>query len=585
MKSNNPTPNKNTIDLTQGSVGKLMFKLALPVVISQLVNTLYNIVDRMYIGHIPETGVDALTGLGLCFPIILIVSAFSLMFGMGGAPNASIQMGKGNNDKAEQILGNCFSALICSSFILMGIIFFFGEDLLYLFGASDITIHYALQYLNIYIIGTPFVQISLGMNMFITAQGFTKFSMITVLIGAITNIILDPIFIYGFGMGVQGAGLATIISQFIAACWVLKFLFGNKTTLKLKKENMKIKKEIITPVIALGVSPFIMQSTESLLNIAFNSSLSKYGGDLAVSTMTIISSIMTLCYMPLSGFNQGIQPIISYNYGAGRIDRVRQAVMLSINICFVYTIISWFALMNFTEVFISIFNNDPELVTFATSGVKLYFAAIFFLGLQISCQQTFVALGFAKVSLVLALLRKVIILIPLIYILPMFIEDKVYAVFLAEPVADTLATAITVLTFIMIMRKTLANSNEETENTTENVANTNNNVEKIKEKMAEQERKVQEVKLQKAKENELDKTVEQQKVKETPKVEEPPVVEEIKVARKEITKEDLLNDPSMFTTTAKMTGVINGQETTSLTYEKNNDEAFIKVTVHSSDDD
>lgn len=436
-----------------------MLKLAFPTVLSQIVNMLYNIVDRMYIGHIPETGVDALTGLGLCFPIILIVSAFSSLFGMGGAPNAAIEMGRSNNAKAEHILGNCFSSLICCSIVLTTIILTFGEKLLYLFGASDVTVYYGLEYLQIYAIGTIFVQLSLGLNMFITTQGFTKYSMTTVLIGAIINIILDPIFIYGFNLGVRGAAIATTIAQCASACWVLRFLLGPTTVLKIKKENLAWKKEIIAPVVALGLAPFVMQSTESLLNIAFNSSLSKYGGDLAVGTMTILSSVMTLCFMPLSGMNQGAQPIISYNYGAKRYDRVKEAFKIQIAICGGFTTLVWILAMCVPQIFIAIFNNDPELVELATWSMRIYMAGIFSLGFQSSCQQTFVALGYAKISLVLALLRKVILLIPLIYILPMFFENKVFAVFLAEPVADILATSITVTTFVTVIKKNFAVQN------------------------------------------------------------------------------------------------------------------------------
>lgn len=442
-------------DLTQGSVGKLLFKLAFPAVVSQIVNMLYNIVDRMYIGHIPDTGVDALTGLGLCFPIIMIVTAFSSLFGMGGAPNAAIEMGRGNNEKAEQILGNCVSSLICCSIVLTTFILAFGENLLYLFGASDITVFYGLEYLQIYAFGTIFVQIALGLNTFITTQGFAKYSMRTVLIGAVINIILDPIFIYVLDLGVRGAALATTIAQAASACWVLKFLLGPTTILKIKKENLKWKKEIITPIIALGLAPFVMQSTESLLNIAFNSSLAKYGGDIAVGTMTILSSVMTLCFMPLTGISQGAQPIISYNYGAKRLDRVKETFKLQIIVCGTFTTLVWIATMSMPQVFISIFNNDPELVELATFSMRVYLAGIFSLGFQTSCQQTFVALGYAKISLLLALLRKIILLIPLIYILPMFFEDKVFAVFLAEPISDITAATITVTTFICVLRKTI----------------------------------------------------------------------------------------------------------------------------------
>lgn len=440
-------------NLGQGSVKKLIFMLAIPTVISQVVNMLYNIVDRMYIGHIPEIGVDALTGLGLCYPIIMIVSAFSYLFGIGGAPKAAIEMGKGDNKKAEKILGNCTASLVIAALVLMSVLLIWGEDLLYLFGASENTITYAFSYLQIYAIGTIFVQISLGLNMFITTQGFTKYSMMTVLIGAVLNIILDPIFIYLFDMGVQGAALATTISQAVSAIWVFKFLTGKKTALKIRKENLRVKKEILLPVLALGISPFIMNATESILNICFNVSLQKYGGDLAVGTMTILSSVFLLCLMPLQGICQGIQPIISFNYGANKIDRVKEAIKIQLIVCFVFTSAYWALLMLFPETFISIFNTDADLVELATWALKIYAFGTFALGIQISCQQTFMALGQAKVSLLLACLRKIILLIPLIFILPNFFENKVFAVFLSEPISDITAAAITAITFIVVMKK------------------------------------------------------------------------------------------------------------------------------------
>lgn len=446
--------NKST-DLSEGSVKSLLFKLALPTVISQVVNMLYNIVDRMYIGHIPEVGVQALTGLGLCFPIIMLISAFSSLFGMGGAPKVAIEMGKGNNEKAEKIIGNCTSALFISSMILMLFLYTFSENLLYMFGASSETIGFSLDYLNIYLLGTVSVQFALGLNPFITTQGFTKYSMTTVLIGAICNIILDPIFIFGFNMGVKGAGLATIISQTISALWVLKFLLGDKTILKIKKENLKIKKDIILPVLALGLAPFVMMSTESILNISFNSSLQKYGGDLAVGSMTILSSIMSMIFMPLQGISQGAQPIISYNYGAGNLDRVKETFKLQLIVCTAFTTITWFFIMIFPEFFIGIFNNDDSLMEMATWSIRIYLFGSFMLGIQTSCQQTFIALGYAKISLLLACLRKIILLIPLIFILPNFFEDKVFAIFLAEPIADITATIITLTVFCITAKKVL----------------------------------------------------------------------------------------------------------------------------------
>ena len=441
--------------LGEEKIGKLIFMLAVPTVISQLVNMLYNIVDRMYIGHIPEVGAEALTGLGLCFPIIMLVSAFSSLFGMGGAPQAAIEMGKGNNKKAEKILGNCVCALLSVALVLMVVLFLFGEDLLMLFGASENTIGYALDYLNVYAFGTIFVQIALGLNPFITTQGFAKYSMITVVLGAVLNIVLDPLFIFVFDMGVSGAATATIISQAASAIFVLTFLLGKKTTLKIRKENLRIDKKIMLPVVALGVSPFVMQSTESILNICFNVSLQKYGGDIAVGTMTIIGSVMQLAYMPMQGISQGAQPVTSYNYGAGKMDRVKAAIKIQIIACSVFAVTVWAAVMCFPQVFIGIFNKDPELMSMATWAMRVYAFGIFSLGVQMACQQTFVALGFAKVSLLLACLRKIILLIPLIFILPNFMDNKVLAVFLAEPVADILAAATTFTVFMVMARKHL----------------------------------------------------------------------------------------------------------------------------------
>ncbi len=446
---------KNAPDLGTGSVGRLMFQLAVPAVLSQLVNMLYNIVDRMYIGHIPVTGADALTGLGLCFPIIMIVSAFSSLFGVGGAPRAAISMGRQENDKAEQILGNCTAALLATAVVLMAVLFLFSENLLMLFGASEVTLPYALSYLRIYTFGTIFVQISLGLNLFITTQGFAKYSMTTVLIGAITNIILDPIFIFGFNMGVQGAALATTIAQAVSAIWVIRFLTGKKTTLRIKQEYLRLRADVLLPCIALGLAPFVMQGTESILNITFNVSLQKYGGDLAVGAMTILSSSMMLCFMPLQGITQGVQPIISFNYGAEKYDRVRTAIRLQIIVCTLFTATAWALFQMFPQVFIGVFNNDPALVEITTWTMRVYFAALFTIGLQVSCQQTFVSLGYAKISLFLACLRKLILLIPLIFILPNFMENKVLAVFLAEPVADIIAVSVTLIVFLIVMRKEL----------------------------------------------------------------------------------------------------------------------------------
>ena len=438
---------KSTIDLGSGNVGKLLLKLAVPAVIAQIINLLYNIVDRIYIGHIPGVGTSALTGVGLCMPILMLVNAFATLAGAGGAPRAAIAMGQGRKEDAEQILGNCFSTLLIIAVILTVGLSIYAEPLLWLFGASENTIPYALDYMKIYLLGSIFVLIVLGMNTFITTQGFAKFAMLTTVIGAVINIILDPIFIFVFGLGVKGAALATILSQCVGCIWVIKFLTGKKTILKLQIKNLRLKGAVILPCLALGISSFIMLSTESLLSISFNSSLSKYGGDLAVGAMTIITSVSQLITLPLSGICQGAQPIISFNFGAGNKDRVISTFKYTCIICASYTTLGWLLTLLVPNLFASIFSSDAALIEYTSWCMRVYMAGIFAFGFQICCQQTFVALGQAKTSLLLACLRKLVLLIPLIFILPLFIENKVFAVFLAEPISDILAASVTTLMF------------------------------------------------------------------------------------------------------------------------------------------
>lgn len=444
-----------TADLGKDSVGSLLFKLAVPAVVAQLINLLYNIVDRIYIGHIPVVGTTALTGVGLCLPVLMLVNAFASMAGAGGAPRAAIAMGKGKKEEAEQILGNCFSVLLIFAAVLTVGLTALAEPLLCIFGASENTLPYALDYMRIYCLGNVFVLIVMGMNMFLTTQGFAQFSMLTTVIGAALNIVLDPIFIFGFGMGVRGAALATVLSQGVSAVWVLRFLLGKKTILKLKKENLKLKAAVILPCLALGMSSFIMLSTESLLSISFNSSLSHFGGDLAVGSMTIISSVSQLITLPLSGVCQGAQPIVSYNYGAGNRERVMKVFKYELFICAAFTTICWALTMLIPQVFAGIFSSDAVLIESASRCMRVYMAGIFSFGFQSCCQQTFVALGQAKTSLLLACLRKLVLLIPLIFILPFFFENKVFAVFLAEPISDIIAAIVTTACFAFRIRKIL----------------------------------------------------------------------------------------------------------------------------------
>ena len=443
-------------ELGTAPVGRLLLRLALPNIAAQIVNMLYNIVDRIYIGHIPEIGSQALTGVGVTFPIIILISAFSSLIGMGGTPHASIAMGQQHNDRAEKIMGNCFSALITISVILTVVFLLTQRQILVLFGASEDTLPYALEYLNIYVLGTIFTQITLGMNGFITTQGKAKTAMLTVLIGAALNIILDPVFMFGFGMGVRGAAIATVFSQFISAIWVIRFLTGRKAILKLRKKNLRPEAKILLPVIGLGLSPFVMQSTESLLSITFNVSLAKYGGDLAVGAMTILTSLLQMVNLPLTGLTQGAQPIISYNFGARQVDRMKKAIRLLVTSAFLYGLFCWALTRTVPGLLVSLFTTDPDLQEFTIWALGIYMAVVFVLGIQTSFQQAFIALGEAKVSLFLALLRKVILLIPLILLLPNFFSDKIFAVFLAEPVSDFLAATTTTLFFLWRVRKIIA---------------------------------------------------------------------------------------------------------------------------------
>ena len=447
-------------DLGTGSVKKLLLRLALPAVVGQLVNLLYNIVDRIYIGHIPEIGASALTGVGLFTPILMLITAFAMMMGSGGAPLAAIAMGKNDKERAERIMANCFTMLLIFAVVLTPLFYFLAPTLLRLFGGSDATLPYAVEYGRIYILGSVFVLAVMGMGTFITTQGFAKISMMTVIIGAGINIILDPIFIFLFDMGVAGAALATVLSQAVSALWVLRFLTGKQTILKLKREYMKLRGSIIGPCFALGVSTFVMLSTESILSISFTTSLARFGGDVAVGAMTILTSLNQLITMPLSGICQGGQPIISYNFGAGNEKRVKEAFFTQFGICVCYTTLFWAAMMLAPRFFAGIFTSDPALVEYAGWAIRIFLACGFSVGFQISCQQSFMALGQAKVSLVMACLRKIVLLIPLIFILPNFFQDQAFAVFLAEPVSDVIAAAVTTTMFLTSFNRILKQGKE-----------------------------------------------------------------------------------------------------------------------------
>lgn len=440
-------------------IGRLLFKLAVPTVVAQLINMLYNIVDRIYIGHMPGDGSLALTGVGVCMPIIMIISAFAALISSGGAPKASIYMGKKDKESAEKILGGCFSLQLIISAVLTTVLLIWNKDLLLMFGASDKTIDYASSYMSVYAIGTVFVQLTLGMGAFITAQGFAKTGMMTVLIGAVSNIVLDPIFIFGLKLGVRGAALATILSQAISCAWVLTFLFGKRTYLKLKTKNMRVDGKLVYPCVALGLSAFIMQSSESVISVCFNSSLLKYGGDIAVGAMTILTSVMQFAMLPMQGIAQGAQPISSYNFGAKNTERVKKTFKLLLSTCLIYSLIIWAFIMAFPNVFAGIFTPDAELIEFTSKALRIYCAVLGIFGIQIACQMTFVSTGNAPCSIIVAIVRKFVLLLPLIYLMPQIMDNKTIGVYSAEPVADVIAVTFTAILFAVQFRKSLKSIN------------------------------------------------------------------------------------------------------------------------------
>ena len=441
------------VDLGNGSVGRLLVRLAVPAIAAQVVNVLYNLVDRMYIGHLANVGAAALTGVGVTFPLITVISAFAALVSMGGAPRASIMMGAGRNDMAEHILGNCTFALIAVAAVLTAFISFYGRSVLLMFGASENTVVYAWQYMQIYCLGTIFVQLALGLNAFINAQGYTMIGMLTVMIGALCNIVLDPIFIFVLGMGVRGAAVATIISQGISSAWVVLFLTSRRSVLRIRLRYMKAEPAILGPAVALGLSPFVMQFTDSALNVCFNTSLLRYGGDIAVGSMTILNSVMQFAWLPLLGLCQGAQPITSFNYGAGKFDRIKRVFTILLLSCLSLAGVVWLIAEFAPGLPVAIFTHDPELTAAAKWALRIYIFSFPMMGIQTACQQTFVSLGNAHTSLFVALLRKVFLLIPLIYILPMFLENKLFAVFLAEPLSDFISATTSAVMFYLFFKK------------------------------------------------------------------------------------------------------------------------------------
>lgn len=432
----------------------LMMSMGIPTLVAQIINLLYNIVDRIYIGHIPGVGATALTGVGLSLPMIVIISAFSAFVGAGGAPLSAIALGKGNKEEAERILGNGFSLLLIFSITLMGIFFVIKEPVLYLIGASDVTFPYANDYMTIYILGTVFVQISLGLNPYITAQGCSKIAMLSVLIGAVLNIILDPLFIFVFGMGIKGAALATVISQFASAIWVLRFLTRKERAIGIRPQYLKIKGSIVGKIMSLGVAPFIMQATESFISIVMNSGLQRYGGDMYVGTLTIMQSVMQFVSIPANGFSQGVQPIMSYNFGAGNKERVKKTYFSMLGIIMGYTVLLTGMVMIFPEIFAKMFTTDLQLISLVSKVMPIFLCGMLIFGVQMASQATFLALGQAKISLFIALLRKVILLIPLAIILPRLTGDVMF-IYYAEPISDVISAVTCGILFVCMFRKIL----------------------------------------------------------------------------------------------------------------------------------
>lgn len=446
-------------NLGTGKISSLFMKMVIPSVISQLVVLIYNMVDRIFIGHIPDIGSTALTGVGICMPVTLIVSAFAQLTGVGGAPLASMALGRNDKEEAERILGTCCFGMIVVSVLLTITGLVFSEKILFCFGASSNTIFYAREYLNIYLAGTIFVELTIGLTAFITAQGFTAVTMVSVTTGAILNVFLDPLLIFGFNMGVKGAAIASVFSQMVSVFIALLFLVRHENSVKMRMKYIRFDRKRIFASMKLGLSPCIMVATESFVSIAFNRSLLQYGGDLAVGSMTIFSTIMQMVTMPLQGFSQGAQPITSYNFGAGNWKRVSENFKLLVAVSMIYACLLWGIILLFPDTFIKLFTSNASLAEYSIKMIRIYFAIVGMMGLQYACQNTFLALGNATVSIFLALLRKVILLLPLIFILPHVLPGQVKAVFLAEPFADLIAVTVTGILFFRKYGKSLCKKN------------------------------------------------------------------------------------------------------------------------------
>ena len=435
-------------DFSHGNVYRNIMEVAVPMILAQFLNLLYNIVDRIYIGRIPEVGTLALTGVGICFPIISLVTAFTFLYGNGGSPLCSMELGRGNEKEAEKIMGNAFAMLILTGLILMvtGIVFY--RPILYAFGASHATFPYAADYIRIYLLGTLFVMISVGMNPFINCQGFGNVAMCSVLIGAVLNIVLDPLFIFVCNMGVKGAAIATIISQFCSAVWVLHFLTGKKAQLRLKKECLHLQLKRIKKIVSLGISSFIMNFTNSLVQIVCNATLKIYGGDIYIGVMTVLTSIRDMTTLMVHGFTNGASPVMSFNYGEGAYEKVKKAIRFSCIVCVTYTLLVWGILKIIPAFFIRIFNDSPQLIAKGVPALHIYFFGFCFMALQFTGQSVFLALGKAKQATFFSLLRKAIIVVPLTILLPRIGGLGVDGVFWAEPISNLLGGCASFFTML-----------------------------------------------------------------------------------------------------------------------------------------
>ena len=448
-------------DFSQGSIGRHVVAQAVPLIIAQLIQLLYNLVDRIYIGHLPGENGMALTGIGLVFPIVTLVTAFTNLFGVGGAPLCSIARGAGKTERAEKIMGNCLTLLFATSFFIMALCYLLKRPVLYLFGASDNTYPYADAYLKIYLLGTVFSMVGTGMNNFITVQGFPAVAMYTTVIGAVINLILDPVLIFLFHMGIEGAAIATVFAQGVSALWVMRFLTGKRALLRLRKKNFLLEAGLVKEILSLGLSGFIMSATNCVSQVACNSMLRIYGGDLYIGIMTILNSVREVISMPVSGITNGAQPILGYNFGARKYSRVKQGIRFMTAAGSIYTLIAWLVLLLFPHPFLMLFTSNQEMIREGVAAIQIYFAGFVFMLFLFSGQSAFVGLGKSKQAVFFSLFRKVIIVLPLTILLPAVNNLGIYGVYLAEPISNVIGGLACFLTMYFLVYRKLGRLEEE----------------------------------------------------------------------------------------------------------------------------